>query len=136
VIGAMVGRTSLLVWDVQPDWEDPWRRFLQELSGPRYEEYAQSRRRLGVSTESVWLAPKPSGGGVAVVYLEAEDPEWVLRELAATDTHFDSWYGSQMRRPSGLDLARLPRVAPGELLFTWGEASSESDEMPGWNATG
>jgi hypothetical protein len=136
VIGAKVGRTSLLVWDVPPDREEPWRRFLQELSGPRYEEYAQTRRRLGVSAESVWLAPKPSGGGVAVVYLEAEDPEWVLRELAATDTHFDSWYGSQMRRPSGLDLARLPRVAPGELLFTWGEASSESDEMPGWNTTG
>ena len=68
------------------------------------------------------------GGGVAVIYLEAEDPEWVLRELAASDTPFDSWYGTQMRRLSGLDLARLPRVAPGELLFAWGgEASSEGD---------
>ncbi len=131
VIGAMVGRTSLLAWDVPPDREEPWRRFLQELSGPRHEEYAQSRRRLGVSAESVWLAPKPSGGGVAVIYLEAEDPEWVLRELAASDTPFDSWYGTQMRRLSGLDLARLPRVAPGELLFTWGEASSEGEhELP------
>ena len=90
MIGAMVGRTSLLVWDVPPDREEPWRRLLQELSGPRYEEYAQSRRRLGVSAESVWLAPKPSGAGVAVVYLKAEDPEWVLRELAASDTPFDS----------------------------------------------
>jgi hypothetical protein len=131
VIGAMVGRTSLLAWDVPPDREEPWRRFLQELSGPRHEEYAQSRRRLGVSAESVWLAPKPSGGGVAVIYLEAEDPEWVLRELAASDTPFDSWYGTEMRRLSGLDLARLPRVAPGELLFTWGEASSEGEhELP------
>ena len=87
---AMVGRVSLLAWDVTADQEEPWRRFLQELSGSRYEEYAKSRRRMGISAESVWLAPKPSGGGVAVVYPEAEDPEWVLRELAASDTPFDS----------------------------------------------
>jgi hypothetical protein len=121
VIGAMVGRTSLLVWDVPPDREEPWRRFLQELSGPRYKEYAQTRRRLGVSAESVWLAPKPSGGGVAVVYLEAEDPEWVLRELAASEAPFDSWYGREMRRLFDFDLARLPRVTDGELLFAWCE---------------
>ena len=29
------GRTSLLVWDVPPAQEEPWRRFLQELSGSR-----------------------------------------------------------------------------------------------------
>ena len=123
-----MGRTLLLAWDVSALQEEPWRRFLQELSGPRYEEYAQSRRRLGVSAESVWLAPKPSGGGVAVIYLEAEDPEGVLRELAASDTPFDSWYGTQMRRLSGLDLARLPRSAPGELLFTWGGEASSGGE--------
>ena len=61
--GNVVGRSLLLAWDVPPDQEEPWRRFLQELSGSRYEEYAQSRRRLGVTAESVWLAPKPSGEG-------------------------------------------------------------------------
>ena len=50
----------------------------------------ESRRRLGVSAE--WLVPKPSGGGVAVVYLEALDPERVLEELAASEAPFDSWY--------------------------------------------
>jgi hypothetical protein len=132
--GNVVTRT-LLAWDVPPDQEEPWRRFLQELSDSRFEQYAQSRRRLGVLTESVWLAPKPSGGGVAVIYLEAEDPEWALRELAASDTPFDSWYGTQMRRLFGFDLARLPRVTDSELLFAWcedvpgdHEASKESGE--------
>ncbi len=134
--GNVVGSMSLLLaWDVPPDQEEPWRRFLQELSDSRYEEYAHSRRRRGVVTESVWLAPKPSGGGVAIVYLEALDPERALRELAASDAPFDSWYGTQMRRLFGLDLARLPRVADGEFLFAWcddgpGEhqAPKESDE--------
>jgi hypothetical protein len=111
---AMVGRTSLLVWDVPPDQEEPGRRFLQELSGSRFEEYVQSRRWLGVSVETVWLAPKPPGGGVAIVYLQALDREQALRELAASDAPFDSRYGTQMRRLFGCDLAQLPRVAGSE----------------------
>ena len=77
------GRTSLFVWQVTADQEEPWRRFLQELSGSRFEEYAESRRRLDISAESVWFAPKPSGGGLAVVWLEAKDPERALSELVA-----------------------------------------------------
>ena len=127
----MLGRrSSLLAWEVPANQEEPWRRFLQELSGSRYEEYAESRRRLSVSAEFVWLVTKRSGGGVAVVYLEAEDPEWVLRELAASDAPFDSWYGTQMRKLFGYDFARLPRVASGELLFAWREASGEEEQEP------
>lgn len=122
-----IGRASLFVWQVSADQEEPWRRFLQELSGSRFEEYMESRRCLGVSAESVWLAPKSSGEGVAVVYLEAEDPKRVLRELAASDTPFDSWYRTQMRELFDCDLARLWRVAGGEPLFTWREASGEGE---------
>ena len=101
----MASKASLLAWNIPADQEEPWRRFLQELSGPRHEEYAKSRRRLGISAERVWLAPKPSGGGSAVVYLETENPEWTLeralRELAASDSPFDSWYqrDAQTLRP-------------------------------------
>jgi hypothetical protein len=122
-------RSLLLAWDVPPDQEEPWRRFLQELSDSHYEEYTQSRRRLGILTESVWLAPKPSGGGVAIVYLEAGDPEKALRELAGSDAPFERWYGRQMRRLFGFDLSRLSRVAESELLFVWGEASSDGRQI-------
>ena len=81
-----MGRTLLLAWDVSAVQGEPWRRLLQELSyARREEEYMESRRRLGVSAESVWLVPTPSGGGVAVVYLEALDPERALGELAASE---------------------------------------------------
>jgi hypothetical protein len=120
MVVATVGRTLLLAWDVSADREEPWRRLLQELSyGRREEEYLQSRRRLGISAESVWLVPKPSGGGVAVVYLEAADPERVLGDLAASELPFDSWYGGAMRKLFGSDLARLPRAASSDLLFAW-----------------
>jgi hypothetical protein len=119
VVVATVGRTLLLAWDVSAVQEEPWRRLLQELSYARREEYMDSRRRLGVSAESVWLVPKPRGGGVAVVYLEALDPERALDELAASEAPFDSWYRGAMRKLFGFDLARLPRAGSSEILFTW-----------------
>ena len=126
-----IGRASLFVWQVSADQEEPWRRFLQEISGSRFEEYADSRRRLGISAESVWLAPKPSGGGVAIVYLEADNPEWALRELVAElatpETPFDSWYATQMHELFGRDFGRSPRLVGGELLFAWREASGEGE---------
>jgi hypothetical protein len=86
---------------------------------------------LGISAEAVWLAPKPSGGGVAVVYLEANNPEWALRELVAKlatpETPFDSWYRTQMHELFGRDFGRSPRLVGGELLFAWREASGEGE---------
>ena len=128
------GRTSLFVWQVTADQEEPWRRLLQELSGPRFEQYAESRRRLDISAESVWFAPKPSGGGIAVVLLEAEDPERSLNELvaelAASETPYGSWLGKEMHNPFGCDFVRLPRVAGGELLFAWREMSGAGEQPP------
>ena len=127
-----IGRASLVIWQVSADQEEPWRRFLQELSGSRFEEYAKSRRRLDVSAESVWFAPKPSGGGIAVVWLEAENPERALRELvaelAASETSFDSWFRREMHELFGCDFVRLPRAARGELLFAWQEVSGEGEQ--------
>ena len=130
-----LGRASLFTCQISADQEEPWRRFLQELSGPRLEEYAESRRRLGISAESVWLAPRPSGGGVAIVYLEADNPEWALRELVAElatpETPFDSWYETQMHELFGCDFVRSPHLAGGELLFAWREASGEGEQEAG-----
>lgn len=128
---ATVGRTLLLAWDVSADQEEPWRRLLQELSyARREEEFMESRRRLGVSAESVWLVAKPTGGGVAVVYLEALDPEWALGELATSEAPFDSWYSGAMRKLFGFDLARLPRAASCERLFAWRDGGPGEREAP------
>ena len=81
----------LLTWDVRSDREEPWRRFLQELSEARWrEEHVAACRRLGISVESIWFVPKMGGGGTAVVYLEADDPERTMRELVASETLFES----------------------------------------------
>ena len=125
--------------EISAEQEEPWRRLLQELSDAGREEvkeeYARSRRRLGISVESMWLVPtKPRGGGLTVVYLEADNPERVLGELAASDAPFDSFYSGRMRKLVGLDLARVPRAASGELLFAWrdddGRGEREASKSP------
>ena len=122
------GRASLFAWQVSADQEEPWRRFLQELSGSRREEYAESRRRRNISAESVWFAPKPSGGGIAILCLEADDLERALRELAESEGPFDMWFETQLRKLFGCDFTRLPRIASGERLFAWREAAVEEEK--------
>ena len=121
----------LLACEISAEQEEPWRRLLQELSDAGRKEkdgYLQSRRRLGVSAESVWLVPtRPRGGGVAVVCLQADNPERLMKELEAADVPFDSWYGTQMRKAFGFDVARLPRAASGELLFAWHEDDARDE---------
>jgi hypothetical protein len=117
-------RALLLAWDVRSDREEPWRRLLQELSEARWqEEHMAACRRLGISVESIWFVPKMGGGGTAVVYLEAEDPERTLCELVASETLFDSWGIGGMDRFFGfgfsLDPVQASRVVVGELLFSW-----------------
>ena len=114
----------LLTWDVRSDGEEPWRRLLQELSEARWrEEHVEACRRLGISVESIWFVPKMGGGGTAVVYLEAEDPERTLREFVASETLLDSWGIGGMDRFFGFgfspDSAQASRVVGGELLFSW-----------------
>ena len=113
-----------MAWEVPSDREEPWRRLLQELSEARWqEEHVAACKRLGISVESIWFVPKVSGGGTAVVYLEAEDPERTMRELVASETLLESWGIGGMGRFFGfgfsLDSAQASRVVAGEPLFSW-----------------
>ena len=114
----------LLAWDVHSDREERWRRLLQELSEARWqEEHVAACRRLGISVESIWFVPKTGGGGTAVIYLEAEDPERTLRELVTSETLLESWGIGGMGRFFGfgfsLDSVQASRVVSGEILFSW-----------------
>ena len=121
----------LLVCDISAEQEEPWRRLLQELSdAERKEEYVQSRRRLGISAESVWLVAKRSGGGLAVVYLEASDPERVLGELVESETSLETYYNGAMHKRLSLEVVRLPQADGGELLFAWRDDVKSEREEP------
>lgn len=112
--------------------EEGWRRFLQELSGSRREEYEDLRRRLGVTGQKVWLV-RTRRGETAVSYLECEEPGRIAARLAASTEPFDAWLKARLAEFHGCDFARPdPRWSP-ELVFEAGELerSVSEGEPPG-----
>ncbi len=72
--------------------------------GDRRADHEASRRRFGITRESVWIQPT-SDGDVAVVLLEAEDLQRAFGGLGTSDDEFDRWFREHCLRVHGIDLA-------------------------------
>jgi hypothetical protein len=73
--------------------------------GERSEQHTASRRRHGITRESVWIQSTPAGD-VAVVLLEARDIASALLGLATSQEPFDIWFRDHVSAVHGLDLAQ------------------------------
>ncbi len=103
--------------------EEEWRRFVQEVTEERLQEYEGLRRRLGIRNESVWLAHTKNGDETAMVYAEAENPERIALALAASEEPFDLWFKERLLEYHGLDLVRVPKRAIAKLIFAYQDVS-------------
>ena len=109
---------TTFVWPILPGKQEAWRRFCQMLVGRHINEYMESRRRLGITKELIWLAQMPQSD-LAIVYLEAQHPIDVLVLLGASSFPFDRWLHKQLLELHGLNLAQ-PRSHPAsELVLVW-----------------
>jgi hypothetical protein len=88
-----------------PDMTEVDRSAMQSCwHGERHADHEASRRRLGVTRESVWIQPTPDGD-VAVVLLEAQDLAAALSCLGSSGLPFDQWFREHCLRVHGIDLA-------------------------------
>ena len=88
-----------------PDMTEVDRAAMQTCwRGERQGEHQASRRRLGITRESVWIQPTAEGD-VAVVLLEAEDLGAALAGVGSSDLPFDRWFRGHSLRVHGIDLA-------------------------------
>ncbi len=103
---------------IPPGQEEAIRRISEEVShsGPFRSAYEESRQSLGITREMAWLQQTPVGE-MMIVYWESDDPQYVLREIAASQDHFDSQF-RQFIESSAIDLAREQPLS-NELLFEW-----------------
>lgn len=81
--------------------------------GERAGDHAASRRRAGITRETVWLQDTP-GGPMSVTYLEADDLEQAMRTLASSDDPHDVWFRDLVERMHGIDISQPSQ--PPELL--------------------
>jgi len=70
---------------------EAWKGFVQEMKGPRNKELRESRKKVGLTVEKVWLQRTPMGE-FAVVYWEAEDIGRVFDRLIKSEEPFDKWF--------------------------------------------
>jgi hypothetical protein len=105
---------------VLPGQEEVVRRMGEAVSGPgeTREEYKESRKRLGISEEKVWVQRTPIGQAI-IVYWETEDPQRTLREIADSQDEFDKKFRQLIETAApAIDLTKTDPLS-NELLFEW-----------------
>ncbi|MBI3979487.1 MAG: hypothetical protein HY331_14995 [Chloroflexi bacterium] len=99
---------------VLPGKTEQWRRFAEELMGPRRNDYVASRRRLGVR-ERAFFQSTPQGD-LVIVTLEGENPAAAFRRFGTADDPFTRWFVDQVKEIHGFDLSQPPPWPLPELI--------------------
>src|SRR3954471_15102729 len=105
---------------ILPGQEDVVRSMGEEVSGSGEfrKAYEESRKRLGISEEKVWVQRTPIGQAV-IVYWETEDPQRTLREIADSQDEFDKRFKQLIESAApAVDFTKESPLA-NELLFSW-----------------
>ncbi len=106
---------ATFVAPILPGKTQQWRRFAEELNGPRKKEYEESRRRHGVR-ERTFLQSAPQGDMV-IVTLEGDDPVESFRRFAATNDPFTRWFSQQVYEIHGIDLSQFSSMQMPQLMI-------------------
>ncbi len=87
-------------------------------SGELREEYEESRKRLEIREEKVWVQRTPIGASI-LVYWETDDPQRTLREIADSQDEVDKRFKELIEDAApALDLSQENPLS-NELLFEW-----------------
>ena len=106
------------VFPLLPGKTEQWKRFCQEMVGPRRSEYEASNKRLGITRVVTSLQQTPQGD-MAIVYLEAPDIPRVFEGYASLQEPFDVWFREQVKDIHGVDFSEpLPGPLP-EVVIDW-----------------
>jgi hypothetical protein len=87
-------------------------------SGELRGQYEESRKRLRISEEKVWIQRTPIGYSI-IVYWETEDPQRTLREIANAQDEVDQRFRQVIENAApAIDLSKDNPLS-NELLFEW-----------------
>jgi len=104
-----------VAFPIAPGKTDEWRAFMDELNGPRREEFADSRRRAGVR-ERTFLQSTPMGD-LVIVTLEGDDPARSFGQMMSATDAFTSWFIGKAESLHGIDLTAPMTEAPSHLMI-------------------
>jgi hypothetical protein len=85
---------------------EAWKNYVKEMTGPRNEEFKESRRRAGIKIEQVYLQQTPHGD-MCVVMLGGDNPQKSLETFMKSTDPFDKWFREKVLiETHGLDLSK------------------------------
>jgi len=100
------------VFPLTPGKTEDWRYWGEEILGPHRSEYQAFRRRLGLTTQRMYLQQTPQGDR-AIMYLEGDDLQRAFQELQTSQDSFAVWF--RQRAKDLLDGLDLTQTSPGSL---------------------
>ncbi len=87
--------------------EDLYRQTWDELAGARRDEYAAAQKDAGVTRQSIWHQQTPDGRTLAIIYIEATDPDAPQR-FTSSDADISRWFVQRMQEVYGRDVTQPP----------------------------
>ncbi|HSD23522.1 MAG TPA: hypothetical protein VLB79_04265 [Solirubrobacterales bacterium] len=94
--------------------EEVDRQTRNEMAGARRDEYEAALRDAGIRRQAVWHQQMPGGGTLAIVYVEATDPD-AHQRFVSSDSDISRWFVQQMQEVHGRDVSQPP--LPVELIL-------------------
>ena len=85
--------------------EDLYRQTWEELAGARRDEYAAALKDAGMTRQVVWHQQTPGGGTLAIIYIEATDPE-APRRFISSNAEISRWFVPRMQEVYGRDFTQ------------------------------
>ncbi len=99
-------KTYLFTVPIAAGKTEAWKRYVDELKGPRNEEYRKSRKKAGIKVEQVFLQQTPYGD-MCVVMLGGDNPQKSLESFVTSSDPFDKWFREKILiEAHGLDLSQ------------------------------
>ena len=87
--------------------EDFDRQTRDEMLGARRDEYEAALKDAGITRQAVWHQQTPDGGTLAIVYIEASDPD-AHQRFVSSDSDISRWFVEQMQGVHGRDVSQPP----------------------------
>jgi hypothetical protein len=115
-----------VIWaaPILPGKGEAWRRFMQELTGNRHQDFNNMCLRLEILAMRSWIT-ETTRGDVGVLAVIARQPQQIMGRLAASNQPFDGWLRGQLADLQGVDISLPPVTPPSELLLDWAETTVE-----------
>ena len=104
---------------ILPGKVEGWSNLMNELNGPRKEEFRKFNARHGITSHRAWLQTGPDGSSMAIVVVEGPGSDTMMAEAATSVDPFDVWFRDEVTAAHGMDF-KAPPPPPAELCLDIG----------------